>query len=57
MESINTVTISIDEYFELRNKAQMNDFLLERLGFIDGRHLELERRLGELEWMIKEKLK
>lgn len=31
MENVNTVTIPVDEYFELRQKATMNEFLLKEL--------------------------
>lgn len=47
METINTVTISIDEYFELRNKSQMNDYLLREFGEIHGRMQAFEQRLFE----------
>lgn len=44
-----TVTISVDEYFDLRQKAEMNGFLMERMGSFDGRLMDLDRRLYELE--------
>lgn len=44
-----TVTISVDEYFDLRQKADMNGMLMERLGIIDGRMMDFDRRLYELE--------
>ena len=47
-----TVTISIDEYFDLRNKAEMNAFLMKeisdsRIGMerLWDRVFELERKL------------
>jgi hypothetical protein len=46
-----TITISVDEYFDLREKAQMNMYLMERLGQIDGNLNDLNRRLIELERM------
>ena len=48
---VKTITISIDEYFDLREKAQMNMYLMERLGQMDGRIHDLNRRVIELERM------
>ena len=45
----NTVTIPLDEYFDLRTKAEANIFLTNELGSLQGRFNELERRLWELE--------
>ena len=44
-----TVTISIDEYFDLRQKAMMNDYLLDRFGQIESRLMDIDRRLWEVE--------
>ena len=44
-----TVTISVDEYFDLRQKAEMNGMLMERLGSLDARLMDMDRRLYELE--------
>lgn len=44
-----TVTISVDEYFDLRQKAEMNGFLMERMGRFDGQLTDMDRRLYELE--------
>ena len=49
----NTVTISIDEYFELRHKANENYFLMNEIGQITERINGLERRLNEIEWELK----
>ena len=49
MDEKATVTIPIDEYFDLRTKAEANMFLMERLGGIQNRIFEMERRIGELE--------
>lgn len=46
-----TITISVDEYFVLREKAQMNMYLMERLGQIDGQIHDLNRMVIELERM------
>lgn len=43
------ITISVDEYFDLRTKAEMNAMLLDRLGMFEGRLCEAERRIYELE--------
>lgn len=44
-----TVTITVDEYFELRSKAETNLFLTTQLGQLDARLVDVERRLWELE--------
>ena len=49
MAELNTVTIPIDEYFDLREKASMNGFLMSELGEVRTRLYEIERRLCELE--------
>lgn len=47
--AVPTVTISVDEYFDLRQKAEMNGFLMERMGRLDGQLMDMDRRLYELE--------
>lgn len=42
---VKTVNIPIDEYFELRQKAEMNGILMERLGFLEGKIFDYDRRL------------
>lgn len=49
MPEINTVTITLEEYFELRQKAEMNAFLMNELGRMEARFQEVDRRLYELE--------
>lgn len=44
-----TVTITADEYFELRSKAETNLFLTTQLGQMDARIIDVEKRLWELE--------
>lgn len=44
-----TVTITVDEYFDLRSKAEANLFLTTQLGQMDARVVDVERRLWELE--------
>ena len=48
-----TIAIPIDEYFELRTKAEMNAMLLQQLGCFEGRYFDLERRVYELEEKMK----
>lgn len=50
-KEVKTITIPIDEYFDLREKAQMNMYLMERLGQMDGQIHDLDRRLIDLECM------
>lgn len=52
-EQINTVTISVDEYFELRQKATMNEFLLKELGELRGRIEEMSSKYWALEGDVK----
>ena len=44
-----TVTIPIEEYFDLRIRAEQNFLLMNELGELKGRFQEVERRLWELE--------
>ena len=44
-----TVTIPIDEYFDLRTKAEANMFLMTQIGDMQNRLYELDKRLFELE--------
>jgi hypothetical protein len=48
---VKTITISVEEYFDLRERAQMNLYLVERLGQIDVQIRDLNRRVIELERM------
>lgn len=56
MDTGNYVTIPIDEYFELRQKAEMNMTMIreiaafeERLNEFSGKIFELDHRLHEIE--------
>jgi len=49
MPETNTVTITLDEYIDLREKAQMNGFLMNELGRMEARFQEIDRRLWDLE--------
>lgn len=53
MENINTVTISVDEYFDLRQKAAMNEFLMERLGTLNGSIEDLKQKYWALDGDVK----
>ena len=44
-----TVTITVDEYFDLRSRAEANLFLTTQLGQMDAKFMELDRRLWEFE--------
>lgn len=48
-----TINIPIDEYFDLRTRAEMNGILMERLGQFEGRFFDLDRRIYELECKLK----
>ncbi len=50
---VKTINIPIDEYFELRTKAEMNGILLERLGQLEGKFWDFDRRIFELEQKMK----
>lgn len=50
---VRTINIPIDEYFDLRTRAEMNGILMERLGQIEGRFFDLERRIFEIEHKSK----
>lgn len=50
---VKTINIPIDEYFDLRTRAEMNCILMERLGQFEGRFFDLDRRIYELECKLK----
>ena len=50
---VKTINIPIDEYFDLRTRAEMNGILMERLGQFEGRFFDLDRRIDELERKLK----
>ena len=50
---VKTINIPIDEYFDLRTRAEMNGILMERLGQFGGRFFDLDRRIHELECKLK----
>ena len=49
MPSENTVTIPLDEYFDLRQKAEMNAFLIGQLNNIEMRFQRYDDKLFSLE--------
>ena len=55
MDTINTVTIPLDEYFELRKKADASEFLMTEFGRIDARLQELDRKYYDLKWEFDQK--
>ena len=52
MPETNTVTITLDEYMELREKAQMNSFLMTELGRMEARFRDIERTIFDLEMKV-----
>lgn len=54
-EVVNTVTIPIDEYFELRQKAESAMFLMTELGEMRVRFEKLEQRFYDLERRVYER--
>lgn len=53
MANENTVTIPLDEYFDLRQKADMNAFLMGQLQNIDQRFYKYDNELFRLEDEIR----
>lgn len=49
----NNVTIPVDEYFDLRTKADMNATLLVKLAELEALFIDLDRRL----WEVKERVR
>ena len=52
-DKVRTVTIPIDEYFGLRQKAEINAMLIENLGVFEGRLMDIDRRLWDVEQAVK----
>lgn len=48
-EDVKTVTIPLDEYFELRQRAESNMFLMSELGRFQAEITEIHRRISEHE--------
>lgn len=49
-----TVTITADEYFDMRSKAQTNLYLTTRLTELENRLYEVSARLYELERKVND---
>lgn len=49
MAEMNTVTIPLDDYIELRRKADETIYLANQLGEMSTRFAEYDRRIFELE--------
>lgn len=47
--NVATVTITVDEYFDLRQKAETNLYLMTELARFEQRCNDLDRRLWEIE--------
>lgn len=50
---VKTISIPIDEYFDLRSQAQMNMFLSNQLGSLNQNIQDLHTRVFELEQELK----
>ncbi len=48
MGEVNTVTIPVEEYFELRQKAEMNMTMVREIAFFENRLNEFDRKLYEV---------
>ncbi len=53
MANENMVTIPLDEYFDLRQKAEINTFLMNELGRMEGRFQGLERIVFDCENAVR----
>ena len=53
MANENTVTISADEYFNLRQKAELNGFLMVELGEMRQKMNDFDNRLYHFENEIR----
>jgi hypothetical protein len=53
MANENTVTIPLDEYFDLRQKAEINAFLMNELGRMESRFQSLERIVFDCENAVR----
>ena len=48
MGEVNTVTIPVEEYFELRQKAEMNMTMVREIAFFENRLNEFDRKLYDV---------
>lgn len=51
-ENAKMISISVDEYFDLRQKAEMNGFLMERMGSFEERLRQTQDKIWELEQKV-----
>ena len=54
MANETTVTIPLEEYLELRRKADENLYLATQLGAMDSRMFNLEDRMRDLERLVRD---
>ena len=52
--NVATVTITVDEYFDLRQKAEANAYLVKELATLEARFDEIYRRLLDVEMRIRD---
>lgn len=50
---IPTVTITVDEYLDLRQKAEMNCFLMTQLGEMREKIFNIENKMFALDGMLE----
>jgi hypothetical protein len=55
MPETNTVTITLNEYMDMREKAQMNGFLMNELGRMEARFRDIERMVFDLRSELERK--
>lgn len=53
--NVATVTITVEEYFDLRMRAQQNQYLTDTLMRIEGNHSNLETRVFQIENILAKK--
>ena len=51
---MNTVNVPINEQLELKQKADMNALIIQQFGKLEEKVYDLDRRIYELEWKLKE---
>lgn len=55
MPETNTITITLNEYMDMRDKANMSGFLMNEFARMEARFQEIDRRLSDLERSRMEK--
>lgn len=51
---MNTVNVPINEYLELKQKAEMNALIIQQFGKLEEKFYGLDHRIYELERKLKE---